>query len=276
MGKISGMLGLLCVTLLARPAYAERPTEVTPNDEHPLLPLVRMATARLKTFDEEVRDYTCMLVKRERVDGKVLEYEHIELKLRHERVADDGVVPFSVYLKFLGPAELRGREVVYVEGRNKGQLIALKGGPRLAYLTTAVDPESGLAMERARYPITEVGIKTLIERLLEVAHEELEYDDCQVRYFAGTKVDGRNCTLVEVTHPKRRRNVRYHLARIFIDEELNLPTRYAAYDWPEEEGGRPRLLEEYTYLNLKFNSGLTDADFDHRNPAYGFDRTFEP
>jgi len=276
MGKISGMFGLLCVMLAIGAAHAERPSDITPADEHPLLPLVRMATARLKTFDAEVRDYTCMLVKRERVDGQVLEYEHIELKLRHRRVEDGGVVPFSVYMKFLGPAELRGREVVYVEGRNKGQLIALKGGPRLAYLTTALDPESGLAMERSRYPITEVGIKKLIERLLEVAREELEYDDCQVRYFAGTKVDGRDCTLVEVTHPKRRRNERYHMARIFIDTELNLPIRYAAYDWPEEEGGRPRLLEEYTYLNLKFNVGLTDADFDHHNPAYGFDKTFEP
>jgi hypothetical protein len=29
-------------------------------------------------------------------------------------------------------------------------------------------------------------------------------------------------------------------------------------------------LEEYTYLNLKLNAGLVDADFDHTNPNYKF------
>ena len=32
----------------------------------------------------------------------------------------------------------------------------------------------------------------------------------------------------------------------------------------------PRLLEEYTYRQLKLNVGLTDADFQRWNPAYGF------
>ena len=38
------------------------------------------------------------------------------------------------------------------------------------------------------------------------------------------------------------------------------------YDW----SGKPQLLEEYTYLNLKLNNGFTDADFDVRNPNYQF------
>ena len=36
---------------------------------------------------------------------------------------------------------------------------------------------------------------------------------------------------------------------------------------PAEE---PPLVEEYTYANLKFNLGFTDADFDVNNPQYGF------
>jgi hypothetical protein len=44
--------------------------------------------------------------------------------------------------------------------------------------------------------------------------------------------------------------------------------RYESYDWPRTPGGQPELIEEYTYLNLKFNVGLTDADFDRGNPAY--------
>ena len=38
--------------------------------------------------------------------------------------------------------------------------------------------------------------------------------------------------------------------------------------WPREEGGRPVLMEEYTYLDLKLNVGLTDADFSQSSLDY--------
>ena len=69
-----------------------------------------------------------------------------------------------------------------------------------------------------------------------------------------------------------RREFRYHIARIFVDDELNLPVHYEAYDWPEKPGGEPILTERYTYLNLKLNNGFTDMDFDVRNPNYGFNK----
>ena len=31
-----------------------------------------------------------------------------------------------------------------------------------------------------------------------------------------------------------------------------------------------KVIEEYNYLNLKINVGLTDADFDANNPEYNF------
>ena len=61
-----------------------------------------------------------------------------------------------------------------------------------------------------------------------------------------------------------------------MDDELDLPIRHAAYDWPDEEGGKPVLLEEYTYVNLRLNADLTDWDFDHRNEEYQFLKEFQP
>jgi hypothetical protein len=58
---------------------------------------------------------------------------------------------------------------------------------------------------------------------------------------------------------------------VFIDDELQVPIRYAAYGWPETEGGKPTLEEEYTYLDVALNVGLTSADFDPSNPAYDFE-----
>jgi hypothetical protein len=60
------------------------------------------------------------------------------------------------------------------------------------------------------------------------------------------------------------------MARIYVDDELQLPIRFEAYDWPTQQGAEPQLIEEYTYMNLKVNQGFTDADFDVHNPAYAF------
>ncbi|MHC4406542.1 MAG: DUF1571 domain-containing protein [Planctomycetota bacterium] len=248
-----------------------------PAEDHPLMPIVRLARDRLQAMNTAVGDYTCTLVKRERIDGLLLDYEYLFVKVRHRQVRNDRVVvPFSVYLRFLGPADLKGREVVYVEGKNKGQLIARRGGPRFDYVMTAIDPQGDLAMSRSHYPITEMGIKNLIERLLEVAEEDMQHGECEVNEFPDSKINGRSCRLVTVEHPVRRDHFRYHRARIFIDDQLQLPIRYEAYDWPKEEGGKPVLLEQYTFLDLKFNVGLTDWDFDHRNPQYEFREDFEP
>ena len=72
--------------------------------------------------------------------------------------------------------------------------------------------------------------------------------------------------MIEVIHPTPRRNFRFHKAQVFIDNELRVPIRYAAYLWPENPGEQPPLEEEYTYLNLKLNNGFTDADFSRTNP----------
>ncbi|RXL65447.1 DUF1571 domain-containing protein, partial [Citrobacter sp. AAK_AS5] len=80
--------------------------------------------------------YTGTLVKRERINGQLLGYEYADIKVRHRQVrSGQTAVPFSVYVKFLAPADLEGREVLYVEGKNNGKLIARRGGKRFSYVT---------------------------------------------------------------------------------------------------------------------------------------------
>ena len=74
-------------------------------------------------------------------------------------------------------------------------------------------------------------------------------------------------------HPQPRPYYDFYVARIFIDDEFNVPVRYAAYTWPATPGSEPgndELIEEYTYLKLELNVGLTDKDFDPANPDYKF------
>jgi hypothetical protein len=248
--------------------------EPSARDEHPLVPVLQIARGLVQRM-ERIEDYTCTLVKRERVGNKLRGYEWIYVKVRHERTRDGRVeVPFSVYCRFLGPDEVAGREVIYRRGSYDGKMIVRRGGLRFAYVTVSIAPDGKLALEDNRYPITEIGIKNLIERLIEVGMEDLEHGECEVEYFSNVKIDDRTCTSVRVTHPVRRPYFRYHMAEIFVDDELGVPVRYAAYEWPEEEGGQPLLLEEYTYTNLQLNVGLNDRDFDYRNPDYQFRKDF--
>jgi hypothetical protein len=184
------------------------------------------------------------------------------VKIRHN--------PLSVYMYFLGPKSLKGREVIWIEGENDGRLWAHGTGLQKMFGTVSLAPTAVLAMKDNRYPITEIGLLNLVERLVEVAEEDAKYGECEVKFTPGARINKRTCTCIQVIHPVPRRNFLFHMARIFVDDELNLPIRYEAYEWPDKPGGPPKLIEEYTYLNLKVNNGFTDADFDIRNPQYQF------
>ena len=80
----------------------------------------------------------------------------------------------------------------------------------------------------------------------------------------------RVCTVLQVTQPTKQPNLEFYQASVFIDDQLNVPIRYIAYDWPANADAPLDVLEEYNYLNLKVNVGLKDEDFDPRNPAYKF------
>ena len=265
-------LGLLLVV-----GAATATAEELPAPEHPLLAVLRMASAGYDRMEREIKDYTCTLAKRERVDGRLLEPELMFVKIRHPQVASGKVVtPLGIYIRFLRPADIKGREVLWVEGRNKGKLIVHNGGLQFDYVTLAIPVDSDLAKQRNRYPLPEIGVKNLTRRLIENGQEELQYKECEVKTAPGAKINNRPCTLIQVSHPARRDYFAYQFARILVDDELHLPVYYCAYDWPKEVGGQPRLLEEYTYTDIKLNVGLTDQDFDHHNAAYHFRKDFEP
>lgn len=240
--------------------------------EHPLAPALAIAKKGLANIEQNVRDYQCTLVKREQLDGKLLDQEFMFTKIRHAQHDQSGnqISPFSVYMYFLKPDAVKGREVLYVEGRNNGNLMAHEGGLLLKHVTVSLNPTSGLAMRGNRYPITDVGIKNLITRLIEVAEQDMQYGECEVQFYHGAKINGRVCTVIEVLHPVPRKNFRFHKAHIFIDDEMQVPIRYASWDWPAQPGGEPPMLEEYTYMNMQLNNGFTDADFDPENENYAF------
>ncbi len=264
----------LIVVGVAICAWGAIVSTAAPPRSHPLDPAVTMAERGLKRIETDIRDYTAILIKRERIGDKLSEHVYMFVKIRHEqRKSGKVVVPFSVYLKFLQPKNVKGREVIYVRGRNGNKLIAHEPPSSVTNALVgrvSLAPDGILAMRGNRYPITEIGIKNLVTRLVQVAKEDRKRGECEVNFYKDAKINGRSCTKIEVKHPVRRSHFRFHIARIFIDDEMQIPVRYEAYDWPEKRGGSPVLLEEYTYIKVKLNVGLTDRDFDPDNPKYEF------
>jgi hypothetical protein len=236
---------------------------------HPLAPILKVASECYQRAQSEVRDYACILVRRERVDGHLGELQYIDLKLRHEQVVRGEVlVPFSVYMKFLGPVDVAGREALYVHGQNNGQIRARRGGRRFSYLTAWVSPDSEVLSKENRYPITDIGIKHLSRRLVQLAREELGRDSCSVEYADDSKVDERECRCIQVVRPMPGQEQILQSARIFVDKQLGLPIHFESYETRVGDPSSVRLMEQYTYRRIRLNVGFTDADFDYLNPAY--------
>ena len=191
-------------------------------------------------------------------------------KIRNRKtVAGEVQTPMAVYLKFLNPTAVKGREVIWVEGANDGKLIAHETGIK-NLMRVKLEPTGFLAMLGQRYPITKIGFEHLVEELITKGERDRKQGDCEVKFFKDATVAKRSCTMIQVVHPEERPEYDFYRARIYIDDELNIPIRYAAWAWPESPGAEPVLLEEYTYVNVRLNVGLTDQDFDPNNPAYNF------
>ncbi len=233
---------------------------------HPLAWTFRYASARSDYIRNHVRDYTCRLIKRERIDGELQEYQFINVQMRCEQKRDGKVEqPMAVFLQFVAPKILADRRVLYVDGQHDGNILVRKGGRSLRYLKLELDPTGRQAQKETKYPITDVGFDKIIQRLLNIVSEDIKHDptaaNTKVSHFRNAKVGDRVCTHIQVMHPKPGEGLQFHKASLYVDDELHVPIRLVVHDWPEKEDQNPPLMEEYVYVNLKLNVGLSDAEF---------------
>ena len=254
------------------PRQPSTPTTAAQNDcgsthvggnASPLFPLLQEAKQMIADMEKNVRDYSAVLVKRERLGDKLSDCQCTFLKIRHK--------PLSVFLHFLAPENSKGEEAIYVEGQNDNKILGHTTGITGKLVgTLALDPNGMIPMQGQRYPITEIGILNMTRRMAAFAEKNLHSFRGTVQVLRSVKVNDRDCTRIRIVHPVEHPEVRSFLVQVHIDNQLHMPIRYEAYAWLRKPDVEPELVEEYTYLQVKLNSGLTDADFDPRNPNYGF------
>lgn len=254
-------------TATATPASTEQPASSEADwfdleqraGEHPLAPSHRLAQKVLKHIDAEVQDYSCLFVKRERIDGTLSDLTYIQMEVLNK--------PFSVHMLFLKPKA--GQECLYVEGANDNMLLARADGwkGKIAGILT-LDPKGSLAMSGNRHPITKAGLRNLTTEIIRILENDMKYGECEVKVYPEEKVDERPALMIEVVHPQPRKEFKFHIARMYIDREYKLPVRFEEYAWPTSAGAKPELEEQYLYTRLKLNNGFKASEFTKTNPNY--------
>jgi hypothetical protein len=201
----------------------------------------------------------------------------MDVKLRYrEPLNESSNRPVDVYLKFIEPKSQSGREVIWRQGMNDDLMMVHEAGI-LNITTVELAPNSRLAMLGNRYPISDLGIEKLLEKLIERGLKDRSFEECEVNIDPKVIVADRECKRIEVLHRAQEivvdgvdHRFDFHRAVIDIDLQLGIPIHYASYLWPEQPGGEPVLDEEFTYENLELNVGFSDEDFDPNNPSYDY------
>ena len=239
------------------PKVANRADVTTAGDTQKLAAAIKLARDTQETL-KKIKDYEATFTKRELVGKKLLESE-MHVKLREQ--------PFSVYIKYQRPHA--GREVIYVDGLNKGKLLAHGEGITSIVGTIKLVPTSKDAMEENRYPLTMLGMNNMVAKVVEQWQADVKHDELVVKFFPNAKMNGVECKVAETSFPKQVTHAKFHLTRLYVAKDSGLPVRVEQFGFPAKADKLP-IIEEYTYSNIKSNPGLSDLDFDPANKAYGF------
>jgi len=247
----------LAVGVVANPPPGTLPQQQSapPGTDVPSImdtPLRLIGEAR-QTF-QGVRDYTCLLIKRERIHGQLQPDQVIVMKVRSQ--------PFSVYLRWQEPRSMAGQESCYVVGRNDNMMRVHPTGLAGIAGWVTLDPRDKRVTEHSRHSITEAGIGNLIERFGQRWEEERRMNRTEV-HVADYEYNKRPCTRVETVHPPGDTFLFYRSV-IYFDKETHLPIRVENYDWPRQRGSpNGELAEVYSYIDLRPNVQLRDDDFNY-------------
>lgn len=267
--------------IAAQPAMSttEAPMADAAEAQAPLAPLTEeeLSTQTLKhkmalldagiRFLNETPDYTAQFTKQELVNEELTDEQSIHMKVRH--------APFSVYLKWLTGE--RGREVLYVDGCNDGEMLVRSGGWKGRLGTLSIDPHGSLAMREARHPVTKAGILELALMMQDFHKRDLEqHNYVRCEQLADQEFDGRNCSCFLIEYKDAAGSPTYRKSISLIDKEWSIPLYIKNYGWPlpDQENkvadalDDATLIEFYSFAEVRFRQQLANNDFDRNNEEY--------
>ncbi len=257
-----GCLSMPCSVALAQ----ETSSAISDEIRHPLEQTIEYVASRSAFIRENVHDYSCRLVKRERIEGDLQTHQFANMNVRCEQRRADGTLqPLSVYMEFSAPKSIKDRRILYIADQNDGKVVVRKGGSLAKRVKLKIDPLGTLARSESKRPITDIGFDRLLDGLVAQAQADIQRDptavNTQVSYFRNVTVHKRQCTQIQIVHPQPSGGMEFYITSLDMDDELHVPVRLVVYGWPQHNGEEPPVMEENNYIDLRLNVGLTDADF---------------
>ncbi len=215
------------------------------------LALARIAQAKL----EEWKGYRCIYLRDEFIDNELKE-NYLKLAVRH--------APFSVGMEWVEPVLKRGRTVVYVEGKNGNKMVARQLG-----LKRVLDLEESISRKESRHTIKEAGLKNLVHRFITSWEAEQKTSDTTMKYVdvtlemtASKQHYSVPTRCVESIHTEASKGkYAFYRVKLYFNKADGLPVRMEGYDWPTQSYPEGRLLERYTYIDVKPEPAPGDGDF---------------
>lgn len=228
---------LILFLIISFNLYATEPESISKDE---VLKVAEITKQKI----ESIAGYQFILVKRELVDGKDTGYQYLNVKVRTE--------PLSIYVKFLKPEKLAGREALYYND----ELVVKRGGNRMSSMVLYITPDSPLAMDGNRYPITYINPKVLANELITKIEKELKFPETKLEIYRQAKIDGKSGTLYRMIHTEKKEGMECCVAEIIISKESELPIYFRVRNFHNI------ILEEYAFRNMIINPVFSSNEFD--------------
>lgn len=238
----------LLLSLIISSAYGQEMMYDVPHAE--ITSLGKQVIKNVNT----IKTYQFMLVKREYVENKDTGYQYINVKAQ--------IDPLQVYVKFIKPARYAGREALYKDGG----LVVKRGGRSLSGMVLHIRPDSPLAMEGNKYPITHINPKEICTELIDKINKELKFPLTRVYKKAGASIYKHPGIHYKLIHTTERPGMQCMTAEMLISTELGIPIYFKVVGWNR------KTLEEYAFKDMVINPKFKPKDFDEENKEYGFTR----
>jgi hypothetical protein len=118
-------------------------------------------------------------------------------------------------------------------------------------------------LQNSRHTITEAGIGHMIDETLKTWDIERTVGKSKVMPPLQAKYNNRECIKLEVVRLQRDPQLPCYRTVMYLEKTSKLPIRLENYDWPVQGGSADgELLEMFSYVNIQWNTGLREAEFD--------------
>jgi hypothetical protein len=213
------------------------------------------ALADARTACGKARDYTCHLVRQERVNGRLLPEQVCELRVRAQ--------PYSVNVRVIRSKDVAGEETSFIASKSDVKVrfrAAGVDGIKYGFRTLRADDPKALA--HTRHTAADTGLLAVLDRIEKAVDIEKRLHN-GVQVVVGEYVfAGRPVTRFDIfaDHPHPRRYA--YRCVLYVDKETKLPIRFEAYDQPRGGSVEGELLEVQSFIGVRTNVGLGASAFE--------------